>query len=319
MTRYLFTRLPSALVVLFLASVAIFLLLRLVPGDPAVTLAGPDATPEAIDAIRSELGLDASVLQQYLSWMTGAVTGDLGRSYQIGGSVGELLADALLNTAVLAGTALLFAIVTALVVSIASVAWPRRWLTALVNGANTLAVALPPFVTGVLFVLVFAVALPILPAGGVPPEGYLARPDITVQYLLLPALCLGLPTAAALTRFLTESLRTEMNAPHVLTQEALGISRFHIVTHGALRAALPPVTTVLGIQAGSLLGGAILVEAIFAWPGVGMLVEQGISRRDYPVVQALLLLSVTVFVAVQLLTDVLNATLDPRIRIGARS
>ena len=319
MTRYLFTRLPSALVVLFLASVAIFLLLRLVPGDPAVTLAGPDATPEAIDAIRSELGLDASVLQQYLSWMTGAVTGDLGRSYQIGGSVGELLADALLNTAVLAGTALLFAIVTALVVSIASVAWPRRWLTALVNGANTLAVALPPFVTGVLFVLVFAVALPILPAGGVPPEGYLARPDITVQYLLLPALCLGLPTAAALTRFLTESLRTEMNAPHVLTQEALGISRFHIVTHGALRAALPPVTTVLGIQAGSLLGGAILVEAIFAWPGVGMLVEQGISRRDYPVVPELLLLSVTVFVAVQLLTDVLNATLDPRIRIGARS
>ncbi|QCQ93589.1 ABC transporter permease [Rhodococcus sp. SGAir0479] len=319
MSRYILSRLPSVLLVLFLASVTIFLLLRLVPGDPAATLAGPDATPDVIAAIRHDLGLDRSVWAQYASWIGGVVTFDLGRSYMLGGSISGLIGDALLNTVVLAASALGFAVVTALVVSVASVLWPRRWLTAIVNGANTIAVALPTFVTGVLLVLVFAVLVPVLPAGGVPPDGFWARPGITAQYLLLPAVCLGLPAAAALTRFLSESLRTELRRPHAVTQEALGISRWTIVTRGALRAALPPVVTVLGIQAGALLGGAVLVEAIFAWPGVGLLIEQGISRRDYPVVQALLLLSVTVFVIVQLVTDLVHATLDPRIRIGAHA
>lgn len=319
MARYLLSRLPSTLLVLFLASVAIFLLLRLVPGDPAVTLAGADATPESIAAIRSQLGLDASIPAQYLSWIGGVLTLDLGRSFQLGGDIAGLVGDALLNTAVLAGAALLFAVAIALALSLSAVIWPRRWLTSLVNAVNTLAFALPPFVTGVLLVLVFAVLWPVLPAGGVPPGGFLARPDITAQYLLLPALCLGLPVAAALTRFLTESLRTELRQPHVLTQQALGVSRAHIATHGALRAALPPVVTVLGLQIGNLLAGAVLVEAIFSWPGLGLLIQQGIGRRDYPVVQAVLLLSVAVFVLAQLATDLVHARLDPRVRIGARS
>lgn len=318
MYRYLVSRLPSTLVVLFLASVAIFLLLRLVPGDPATTLAGSDATPEAIAAIRGQLGLDASIPSQYLSWIGGILTLDLGKSFQLGGSIGELIGDALVNTAVLAAAALLFAVVVALALSLSAVIWPRRWLTGLVNSVNTIAFALPPFVTGVLLVLAFSVLVPVLPAGGVPPDGFLARPGITFQYLLLPTICLGLPSAAALTRFLTEALRTEMRQPHVLTQEALGISRAHIVTHGALRAALPPVVTVLGLQVGSLLAGAVLVEAIFAWPGLGLLIQQGINRRDYPVVQAVLMLSVALFVLAQLTTDLVHAKLDPRIRIGAR-
>jgi peptide/nickel transport system permease protein len=180
-------------------------------------------------------------------------------------------------------------------------------------------VALPPFVSGVLLVLFFAVLLPVLPAGGVPPDGFLARPDITVQYLLLPAVCLALPVAAALTRFLTESLRTELKQPYITTARSLGVSQWNLVSRSALRNALPTMVTALGLQTGQLLGGAVLVEAIFAWPGIGQLIEQGISRRDYPVVQVLLLLSVTVFVAVQLLTDVVHAYLDPRIRIGAPS
>lgn len=318
MIRYLASKLPSTLLVLFLASVAIFLLLRLVPGDPAASLAGADATPDAIAAIRHQLGLDASIPRQYLTWITGVLTLDLGKSFQLGGSIGDLLGAALLNTAVLAGAALLFAVVVALVLSLSAVIWPRRWLTTLVNSVNTIAFALPPFVTGVLLVLVFSVLTPVLPAGGVPPEGFLARPGITIQYLLLPTICLGLPSAAALTRFLTESLRTEMRQPHVLTQEALGVSRAHIVTHGALRAALPPAVTVLGLQVGNLLAGAVLVESIFAWPGLGLLIQQGINRRDYPVVQAVLMLSVALFVLAQLATDLVHAKLDPRIRIGAR-
>ncbi|MEC3916461.1 ABC transporter permease [Nocardia sp. CDC160] len=319
MTAYLLRRVPSAIAVLFGASVLIFLLLRLVPGDPATTLAGPDASPETIAAIRHQLGLDRSIPAQYLSWLHGVATGDLGRSYIIGGQIADLIGRGLSNTLILAAAALLLAVAVSLVISVASVLWDRRWLNAIVAAANTVAVAVPVFVTGVLLVLVFAVAIPVLPAGGIPPDGFLTRPDIAVQYLLLPAICLGLPVAAALTRFLTEALRTELSKPYVLTARALGIPHRRIVTRGALRNALPTMLTTLGIQTGNLLGGAVLVEAAFAWPGIGQLIEQGINRRDYPVVQALLLFSVAVFVAIQLTTDLVHAYLDPRIRIGGRA
>ncbi|GAB2726825.1 ABC transporter permease [Nocardia thraciensis] len=308
---------PSAMLVLFAASVLIFLLMRLVPGDPASTLAGPDATPQSIAAIRHQLGLDRSIPAQYLSWLGGLVTFDLGRSYILGGQISELVGQGLTNTLVLTGAALLLAIVASLGIGVASVVRPRRWLNTIVAAANTAAVALPTFVTSVLLVLVFAIAIPVLPAGGAPPDGFIARPDIAAQYLLLPATCLALPVGAALTRFLTEALHTELGKPYVLTARSQGISQWQIVTRGALRNALPAVLTALGIQTGHLLGGAVLVEAVFAWPGIGQLIEQGINRRDYPVVQVLLLLSVTVFVAIQLLTDVVHAWLDPRIRIGA--
>ncbi|MBL1076328.1 ABC transporter permease [Nocardia sp. 2] len=316
MTAYLLRRVPSAVAVLFGASVLIFLLLRLVPGDPATTLAGPDATAETVAAIRHQLGLDRSIPAQYLSWLGGAFTGDLGRSYIIGGQITDLVGRGLTNTLVLTISALLLAVVVSLAVSVSAVLWNRPLLNALVAAANTVAVAIPTFVSGVLLVLVFAIAIPILPAGGVPPDGFVAHPDIAVQYLLLPSICLALPVTAALTRFLTEALRTELRKPYVLTARALGISHRQIVTRGALRNALPTLLTVLGIQTGHLLGGAVLVEAAFAWPGIGQLIEQGINRRDYPVVQALLLFSVAVFVAIALITDLIHAYLDPRIRIG---
>ncbi|MEU1432312.1 ABC transporter permease [Nocardia sp. NPDC005746] len=319
MTAYLLRRVPSALAVLFGASVLIFLLLRLVPGDPATILAGADATPETVAAIRHQLGLDRSIPAQYLSWLRGVVTGDLGRSYLIGGQISDLIGRGLSNTLILAGAALLLAVVVSLAVSVASVLWDRRWLNVIVAAANTVTVAIPVFVTGVLLVLVFAVTIPVLPSGGLPPDGFLTRPDIAVQYLLLPAVCLALPVSAALTRFLTEALRTELAKPYILTARALGVPRRRIVTHDALRNALPAMLTTLGIQTGNLLGGAVLVEAAFAWPGIGRLIEEGINRRDYPVVQALLLFSVAVFVAIQLFTDIAHAYLDPRIRIGGRA
>ncbi|AQA20955.1 binding-protein-dependent transport system inner membrane component family protein [Rhodococcus sp. MTM3W5.2] len=319
MMRYLARRLPSAVAVLLLASLLIFFVLRLVPGDPASSLAGPDASAESIAAIRHSLGLDRSIPAQYVSWIGSVLTFDLGRSYVIGGQISDLVLSGLVNTVVLAVTALVLAVLVSLILSVAAVVWPKRWLTSAVAGFNTLAVALPPFVSGVLLVLVFAVLVPVLPSGGVPPQGFWVRPDISVQYLLLPAVCLALPVAAALTRFLTESLRTELGQPYVLTARALGVSRWNLVTRSALRNALPTMVTALGLQTGQLLGGAVLVEAIFAWPGIGQLIEQGISRRDYPVVQVLLLLSVSVFVLVQLVTDVVHAYLDPRIRIGGTS
>ncbi|GAA4746427.1 ABC transporter permease [Nocardioides endophyticus] len=319
MGAYLLRRLPSALVVLAIASFGIFAMVRMVPGDPVSTLAGPDASPEARAAIRADLGLDQPLVTQYVTWLGQLFRGDFGTSYRIGGSVKDLVADGAVNTIVLTVTALLLAMAVALVCSVLAVVLDNRWVNATLSFGNTLAIALPTFVTGLVLILLFAVVFPVLPAGGTPPDGFLARPDLSVQYLLLPAVCLALGAGAALTRFLTESLRTELRQPYVTTARALGISRRRIVLTQALRNALPSAVTVLGIQFGTLLGGAVLVEAIFTWPGLGGLIEEAISGRDYPLVQVLLLLSVGVFVVIQLVTDVIHAWLDPRIRIGAQA
>lgn len=316
MGAYLIRRVPSALVVLAIASFAIFAMVRLVPGDPVATLAGPDATPEARAAIEADLGLDQPLVSQYVTWLGQLAQLDLGTSYRIGGQVSDLVADGAVNTIVLTVAALLLAVAVALVSSVLAVVLDKSWVNAALSFGNTLAIALPTFVTGLVLILLFAVVFPVLPAGGTPPDGFIARPDIAVQYLLLPAVCLALGAGAALTRFLTEALRTEMRQPYVTTARALGISRRRIVLTQALRNALPSTVTVLGIQFGTLLGGAVLVEAIFTWPGLGGLIEDAISGRDYPLVQVLLLLSVAVFVVVQLLTDIVHAWLDPRVRIA---
>lgn len=315
MLRYVLTRVASAGLVLVVASVGIFALIRWVPGDPASVLAGPDSTAESRAAIRAELGLDRPFWSQYVHWIGDLLHLDLGPSYLLGGDVADLVADGAVNTIVLTLTALLLASVGAVATSTAAVVWDKRWLNTLLSAANTLAVAVPTFATGLLLVLLFAVELRVLPAGGTPPDGFFQRIDIAVQYLLLPALALALPAWAALTRFLTEALHTELRKPYVTTARALGIPRRRIVTTQALRNALPSTVTVLGIQFGTLLGGAVLIEAVFAWPGLGRLVEEGISARDYPVVQVLLLLSVAVFVLTQLATDLVHAWLDPRVRL----
>ncbi|MGW0173729.1 ABC transporter permease [Rhodococcus sp. NPDC003322] len=316
MVRYTLQRLPSALIVLAVGSVVIFTLLRLVPGDPALVLAGPDASPEALAALRNDLGLNGSQIAQYFSWIGGILSFDLGKSLIIGGDIGTLLLDALGNTLVLALSALVLAIGIAFTLSTVSVIVDRKWLNSAVTAFGTVAVAIPNFVTGAILVVLFGVVWAVLPAGGIPRKGFLDDPGISVQYLVLPALCLALPIAAALTRFLTEGLRSQLAEPYVTTARALGISRRRIVLTQALPNALPATITVLGIQIGHLLGGAVLVEAIFAWPGLGQLIERAISSRDYPVVQVMLLFSVALFVVIQLVTDLVNAWLDPRIRLG---
>lgn len=316
MGGYLLRRLPSALLVLLLASILIFSVLRLVPGDPAATLAGPDAPPEALAVIRQELGLDQPLLTQYGSWVHQLFTFDLGRSYLIGGQISDLVRFGLTNTLVLTGAAVLLSVVLSLLLALLWVWRPNKIIDTILTGANTLALALPTFITGVALVLLFGIVIPILPVGGTPPDGFTARPDIAVQYLLMPAVCLAVPSSAALTRFLAESLRSELAAPYITTARAAGVRRGRLLMAHALPAALPTFLTALGLQAGGLLGGAVLVEAVFNWPGLGQLAAQAIDRRDYPVVQVLLLLAVVVFVVIQVVTDLVHASLDPRIRIG---
>ncbi|MEU3527686.1 ABC transporter permease [Streptomyces sp. NPDC038707] len=308
----LLRRLPSALLVLLVASLVIFSILRLVPGDPATSLAGPDAGPETVAAIRDRLGLDEPLPLQYVHWIGGLLTGDLGASYAIGGQTADLIGDGLGATVELTLGALLFVVVLGTASGVLGATARHGWVRAAVRVLTTGALAVPPFVTGVLLVLLFAVVLKVLPSGG--RVSVLAAPDLGVQYLLLPALCLALPSAAILGRYLKDGIERALSEDYVRTATAAGVHPRRLLWRHALPNALPPVVTLLGMQTGHLLGGAVLVEAIFAWPGLGQLAEQGLTRRDYPVVQDLLLLLVTVFVLVQLITDLVHAWLDPRIR-----
>ncbi|MFC8586216.1 ABC transporter permease [Streptomyces sp. NPDC057217] len=312
MRGHLLRRLPSALLVLLVASFVVFAVLRLVPGDPAAVLAGPDASAETEAAIRARLGLDEPLPAQYLHWLGDLLTGDLGPSYAIGGQTADLIADGLGATVELTLGALLFVVVLGAAFGILGATSRSAWVRTAVRVATTGALAVPPFVTGVLLVLLFSVLLGALPPGGRVP--LLTAPDLGVQYLLLPALCLALPSAAVLGRYLKDGIERALDEDYVRTATAAGVAPRRLLWRHALPNALPPVVTLLGMQTGNLLGGAVLVEAIFAWPGLGQLAEQALVRRDYPVVQDLLLLLVTVFVLVQLLTDLVHAWLDPRIR-----
>ncbi|MFC8174330.1 MULTISPECIES: ABC transporter permease [unclassified Streptomyces] len=312
MRGHLLRRLPSALLVLLVASFVVFAVLRLVPGDPAAVLAGPDASAETEAAIRARLGLDEPLPAQYLHWLGDLLTGDLGPSYAIGGQTADLIADGLGATVELTLGALLFVVVLGAAFGILGATSRNAWVRTAVRVLTTGALAVPPFVTGVLLVLLFSVLLGVLPPGGRVP--LLTAPDLGVQYLLLPALCLALPSAAVLGRYLKDGIERALGEDYVRTATAAGVAPRRLLWRHALPNALPPVVTLLGMQTGNLLGGAVLVEAIFAWPGLGQLAEQALVRRDYPVVQDLLLLLVTVFVLVQLLTDLVHARLDPRIR-----
>ncbi|MFB6634425.1 ABC transporter permease [Streptomyces sp. NPDC056362] len=312
MRGYLLRRIPSALLVLLAASFLAFAVLRLVPGDPAAVLAGPDASPETEAAIRAGLGLDAPLPTQYARWIGDLLTGDLGPSYAIGGQTADLIGDGLGATTELTLGALLFVVVLGGAFGILGATARNRWVRGTVRVLTTGALAVPPFVTGVLLVLLFSVLLGVLPPGGRVP--LLTAPDLGAQYLLLPSLCLALPSAAVLGRYLKDGIEHALAEDYVRTATAAGVAPRRLLWRHALPNALPPVVTLLGMQTGHLLGGAVLVEAIFAWPGLGQLAEQALIRRDYPVVQDLLLLLVTVFVLVQLLTDLVHARLDPRIR-----
>lgn len=312
MRGYLLKKIPSALLVLLLASFLIFAILRLVPGDAADALAGPDASPESVAAIRHQLGLDQPMLTQYVAWIGDLVAGELGPSYAIGGEVADLIGDGFAATAELTAGALFFTVTLGLPLGVLGATSRRPAVRAAVRALTTAALAVPPFVTGVVLVLVLAVQFVVLPSGG--RVGLLEAPDLELQYLLLPSLCLALPSAAVLGRYLKDSLERALGEDYIRTATAAGVPRRRLLWRHALPNALPPVVTLLGIQTGQLLGGAVLVEAIFAWPGLGQLADQALTRRDYPVVQDVLLLLVAVFVTIQLLTDIVYALLDPRIR-----
>ncbi|MCA1275193.1 ABC transporter permease, partial [Streptomyces sp. 7G] len=251
MRSYLLRRLPSALLVLFAASFLIFAILRLVPGDPATSLAGPDASPATVAAIRDRLGLDAPLLSQYAHWIGSLLTGDLGPSYAIGGEVSDLIGDGLGATTELTLAALLFVIVIGTAFGILGATSRSRWIRSAIRITTTAALAVPPFVSGVLLVVLFAVVLGVLPPGG--RVAFLDAPDLAAQYLLLPALCLALPSAAVLGRYLKDGIERALAEDYIRTATAAGVAPRRLLWRPALPGALPPVVTLLGMPTGHLL------------------------------------------------------------------
>jgi peptide/nickel transport system permease protein len=313
-STYLIRRLAQTLPVLVLASIVVFVFLRLVPGDPALILAGPDATPEIVAAIREQMGLNASWPQQYLIWIGHVLQGDLGRSYITRLPIARLIATAMPATIELALAALCLAVLIGVPSGIISAVWHQRPIDWLITAVNGLVLAVPNFWIAILLILAFAVRLRWLPPGG--RVDFSEDPGAAWKSLILPAVTLFPSISAALSRFTRAAMLEVLHEDYVRTARAKGLAPYAVIARHALRNALIPVITILGIQFGRLMGGAVIIENIFAWPGVGRLILQGVLNRDYAVVQGALLLLVTVFIVVNLLVDLLYGVCDPRVRLA---
>jgi peptide/nickel transport system permease protein len=312
--RFVLHRLAQAVPTLFLTTVGIFLLLHLVPGDPAATLAGADAPPDVVAALRGELGLDRPLPVQYLRWLGKVVRGDLGVSYVSKYPVRDLIAARLPATLELAAAGLLVGLLAGVPTGVLAAVRRGGPVDYAITGLNALLLSVPNFWAGIAFVLVFALGLAVLPPSGRIP--LTAEPARALAFLVLPAVTLGLHITAIFSRFTRTALLEVLGEPFVRTAEAKGLGRAAVVFRHAFRNALIPVVTVFGLQAGYLLGGAVVVESVFAWPGLGRLIVESAGNRDYTTVQGALLVFVGVFFLVNLLTDLAYAWIDPRVRLG---
>jgi peptide/nickel transport system permease protein len=315
--RYVLGRILQALVISLATSVVVFLILRLIPGDPALALAGFDPTPETVAAIRQSLGLDQPLLVQYVQWMGNVLHGDLGSSYINRHPVLELIQNSVPATLQLAVGGTLCAVLVGIPLGVAAAVRPNSLLDAAVSTYMTLGYAVPNFLLGILFMLVFALWLGWLPPGG--RIDLLANPEIGWKFLVLPVAALAVPLSSVLARFQRAAMREVLKEDYVRTARAKGLGRTFILTRHALPNAALPVLTVLGIQFGQLLGGAVIVESVFAWPGIGRLLLQSVINRDYIVIQGVLLIMAGLFVLVNLLVDLAYAAVDPRVREQERT
>lgn len=305
MLRYVIRRVLLAVPVLLGVATLVFSLIHLVPGDPAQAMLGDGAAPQDVAELRKSLGLDQPLMTQYVTFLRHAITGDLGQSFRTGQPVTAMIAERVPATAELAIAAMVVAVILAIPLGVVAAVWRG---TAIDYGAMTFAllgVSIPNFWLGPLLAIVFAVELGWLPVSG---RGSLAN-------LVLPAISLGLALAAILARMTRASLLDELNELYVRAARARGVSRAAAVTSHALRNSFVPLLTIIALQFGAVLTGAVITETIFAWPGIGRLLIQSIGFRDYPMVQGCILLIAVTYVTVNLLTDLMYGVLDPRIRL----
>ena len=310
---YVARRLLLAVPVLVGVSILVFAVMHLSPGDPAAIMLGAQATREDVERLRRDLGLDRALPVQYARWIGHVLQGDLGRSIPLGR---EVLPEVLVRfkaTLILTGGALAVALAIGVPAGIVSATRQYTWLDRLSMGIAVTGVSLPVFWTGIMLIIVFSLTLRWLPSAGMfsPYGGGLG--DL-LWHLVLPAATLGTASAAALARMTRSAVLEIVRQDFVRSARAKGLDERAVVGRHVLKNALNPIVTVLGIQVGTLLGGAILTETVFSWPGLGSMMVRAIQARDYPLVQGGVLLIATTFVLVNLLVDLLYAVFDPRIR-----
>ena len=311
MRRYVIRRLLSLGLSLLVASALIFSVVELVPGDPASFMLGTGAQPDTVAALRHELGLDQPLPLRYAHWLGGVLSGDLGQSFTYKTPVAGMILDRIQVSLPLALMALMLAMAIAFPIGMFAAARRGRAGDTLVMGATQIGISLPNFWFAMLLVLVFAVNLQLLPAGGFPGWGH---PLAALRALILPAVALALPQAAILARVLRSALIETLGQDYIRTARAKGLSAAQALSRHALRNALIPVLTVLGMQFSFLLAGAIIIENVFYLPGLGRLIFQAITQRDLIVVQGAVLVLVAAVILVTFLVDLGYALIDPRLR-----
>jgi peptide/nickel transport system permease protein len=310
--RFALRRSAQALVALLGVSIVVFALIHLVPGDPVRTALGTRFDQDLYDALVARAGLDQPIVVQYVDWLARAATGDLGVSFRTGEPVPTALLDRLPATMLLAAAALVVGLVIALPAGILSAVRQGKPIDYAASGFAQIGVSVPDFWFGLLLILIFARGL-----GWFPPSGYvspLVDPVESLRRLVLPAVTAGVVTGAILTRFVRSSVLEAMGAEHVRLARAKGLPERYVLRHHVLRNAWIPIVTVTGLQLATLLGGIVVVEVVFAWPGLGRLALDSVQRRDYPVLQGAVLFMALAFLLVNVLVDLLYARLDPRIR-----
>lgn len=319
MTKYLLGRLAQVIPTTILVTIVVFLMLHLAPGDPVSVILSAKAvayTEEDVIELREELGLDKPLVVQYLSWAGNALRGDLGTSLYLRREIRPLLLERMSATATLAAGALLFALPVGILAGVVSsmlrgTVWDR-----LINAMVVMGVALPVFALGLLLIVIFGANLRWLPVSGMTGIGGGGLVD-RLEHLIMPSIALGVGPAAILARLTRSSMLEVQSEDYVRTARAKGLREGIVTWRHTFRNVLIPVTTVIGLQVGFLLGGAVLVEVVFGWPGMGQLIINGILQRDFPVVQAGVLAVALSYVLVNLVVDVLYAVIDPRIRYDA--
>jgi peptide/nickel transport system permease protein len=311
-TGYLLRRAGQSAVVLAGVSVIVFTLVHLVPGDPVRLALGTRFDQDTYDALLERSGLDQPLFQQFFTWLGRALTGDLGVSFRSGDPVTGLILERLPATVTLALASLVVALIIAVPLGTVSALRPRSVVDRVATVFSQIGISVPEFWMGIVLILVFAGTLGWLPTGGyVPltedPLGWLER-------LVMPAVVTGVVSGSVITRFVRSSVLEALGSDHVRTAEAKGLPRTQVFTWHVLRNALLPLVTVTGVQLAYLLSGVVVIEIVFAWPGLGQLALQSVQARDYPVLQGAILLFALVFLLINLVVDLLYTSIDPRIR-----
>ena len=325
-------RMAMALVTLAGVAVVVFVLLRVVPGDPVSMMISPGATPADIAALKAHYGLDAPLLTQFGIWVKGIVTGDFGTSITLHRSVTEILADRLPATLELAALALVVAVALGGGVAVAGTLMSRTPGEAVIDGLNSIMLAVPDFIWAMALVLLFVVAIPVLPltgridpvlAVGFRTNFYLTESILTgrfavagniLSHMVMPTVALALPLAAVITRLLKQSLKEAMVQDYVLLARIKGFRELRLVLQEALRNAVGPTLALTGVQFTFLIGGTVIVERIFSYPGIGNLAIDAVVNRDFPLIQGLVLLFGLIFILINIGVDLTVAALNPRLR-----